>query len=307
MSTADLSVFDGTDEYPNPEAKRRLEGLVGINTQRERLEKGLRLILEPGSVETWSHKHYKVVLEIVHMLQRRPPMFLLVGDVGTGKTTLAESVGDAVSRATGVSVMLYRMSLASRGTGLVGQMTSLISTAFGNVIEAARKTKGAVKHRGAHILLIDEADALAQTRESEQMHHEDRSGVNALIRGIDDLSGKGLPVAVIMCTNRLSAIDPAVRRRAAEILEFERPGEEQRRRILTEALTPVKFDHSQIEILVAATGENTNRPGFTYSDIVQRFLPTLVLEAFPNEPITFSRAVDLAAEIRPTPRFRESE
>jgi AAA+ superfamily predicted ATPase len=68
--------------------------------------------------------------------------------------------------------------------------------------------------RGAVILLVDEADALAQSREAAQMRHEDRAGVNAFIRGVDRI-GNGLPAAVIMCTNRLSALDPAVRRRAA--------------------------------------------------------------------------------------------
>ena len=35
--------------------------------------------------------------------------------------------------------------------------------------------------RGAVILLVDEADALAQSREAAQMHHEDRAGVNAFL------------------------------------------------------------------------------------------------------------------------------
>ena len=55
------------------------------------------------------------------------------------------------------------------------------------------------------------------------MHHEDRAGVNAFIRGVDRLSNGQLPAAVIMCTNRLGALDPAVKRRAADILTFARP------------------------------------------------------------------------------------
>lgn len=70
------------------------------------------------------------------------------------------------------------------------------------------------------MLLIDEADALAQSRENAQMHHEDRAGVNAFIRGIDRIANQKLPAAVLMCTNRLKALDPAVQRRAAEVLTF---------------------------------------------------------------------------------------
>ena len=64
------------------------------------------------------------------------------------------------------------------------------------------------------------------------MHHEDRAGVNAFIRGVDRLAEKRLPAAVILCTNRLSAIDPAVQRRAADIFEFRRPNDAQRRAVL---------------------------------------------------------------------------
>jgi AAA+ superfamily predicted ATPase len=219
---------------------------------------------------------------------------------------LAQSIGDAVARSTDIHVTLYRMSLTSRGTGLVGQMTTLLSGAFASVLEAARKTKGASKHRGAHLLLIDEADALAQTRESAQMHHEDRAGVNALIRGIDELSQERLPTAVIMCTNRLSAIDPGVRRRAAEILEFDRPGEKHRRQILSTALSAAKFKPDQIEKLVAAMGESPRSPGFTYSDILQRFLPSLVVDAYPHDAITFERASEILSAMQPTPKFTES-
>ena len=59
------------------------------------------------------------------------------------------------------------------------------------------------------------------------MHHEDVSGVNAFIRGIDRLSNRRLPAAVIMCTNRYESLDPAVKRRAAEILTFHRPDDVQ--------------------------------------------------------------------------------
>jgi hypothetical protein len=63
-------------------------------------------------------------------------------------------------------------------------MTQLISAAFDCTIEEATKLKGSGgRSRGAVILLIDEADALAQSREFAQMHHEDRAGVNAFIRG----------------------------------------------------------------------------------------------------------------------------
>ena len=56
--------------------------------------------------------------------------------------------------------------------------------------------------------MIDEADALAQSRELGQMHHEDRAGVNALIRGLDQLAADRGRVLVVMCTNRIESLGP---------------------------------------------------------------------------------------------------
>lgn len=125
--------------------------------------------------------------------------------------------------------LVWSLSLSTRGQGRVGEMTQLLSAAFDHTFDAAKTLKSeSGRARGAVIMLVDEADALTQSRESAQMHHEDRAGVNAFIRGVDRLANAKLPAAVIMCTNRLNALDPAVRRRAADVLEFDRPGDDQR-------------------------------------------------------------------------------
>src|SRR5262249_61984834 len=98
------------------------------------------------------------------------------------------------------------------------------------------------------------ADAIAQSRELAQMHHEDRAGVNAVIRGIDDLSTGRLPAMVVMCTNRLAAIDPALRRRAAATFEFNRPTEEQRAAVLRSALAETGITEQQILALAKESG-----------------------------------------------------
>jgi len=239
---------------------------------------------------------------------RRPPLVVLSGDVGSGKTELAETIGDQVARQEKIDITLLPLSLSSRGQGRVGEMTQLVSAAFDHTFNEAAKLKSANGvARGGVILLVDEADALAQSRESDQMHHEDRAGVNAFVRGIDLLSNGKLPVAVVMCTNRLSALDPAVRRRAAEILVFDRPDDAQREEVLHRRLGPVGFRRADIQALVAVTGAQPKRPyGFTYSDLTQRLLPAIVLDAYPSGPIKPARAVELAQSILPTPPFKDS-
>ena len=140
------------------------------------------------------------------------------------------------------------------------------------------------------------------------MHHEDRAGVNAFIRGVDSLARDRVPAAVIMCTNRVNSLDPAVRRRAAHILEFGRPSDRQRRQVLEEPLTELGLSSSDIDAIVSLTGESSNRKyGFTFSDLMQRLLPDMVLDAYPTGPVGPRRALEIARAMTPTPPFQEQE
>lgn len=224
---------------------------------------------------------------------------------GSGKTELAETIGDAVARQEGIELTLFPLSLATRGQGRVGEMTQLLSAAFEHTVQAATRLKGSDKAKGGIILLVDEADALAQSREAAQMHHEDRAGVNAFIRGIDRLANLRLPAAVIMCTNRLNALDPAVRRRAADIMAFARPNDEQRAHILSLRLSPLGVARGHVQAIVDATGQSRTGPGFTFSDLTQRLLPAIALDAYPDRAVEGPRAVEIARAMKATPAFRD--
>lgn len=304
MNPVDL--FEDVIPLPDPRCQANYDRLVGLDEYKSRLVKETLLLVDPGQLRDWNKNHHKGELVAVEYFHSRPPLFVLAGDVGTGKTALARSFGNEVAKRAKVRVELYALSLNARGSGAVGEMTRLISGAFKQVREAVGKTRGADHKAGRGIiLLIDEADALAQSREAAQMHHEDRAGVNALIRGIDDLAAERLPVAVVMCTNRLDAIDPAVRRRAAAVFEFARPSREQRLHVLKGGLAGSGIADRELEQLADATGEADGRAyGFTYSDLTQRLIPTLVLDAFPERAVTGARAVEIARVLTPTPPFR---
>lgn len=303
--TADL--FERPLTYPDVEAQERLAALVGLDQQKLRLAKILSLLVNPERLKKWARVHHPDAERLVASIQRRPPLVVLAGDVGSGKTALAETIGDVVARDEDIDVVLLPLSLSARGQGRVGEMTQLLAAVFDATLSEAKKLKcGTKKARGAVILLVDEADALAQSRETSQMHHEDRAGVNAFIRGVDQLATNKLPAAVIMCTNRLGALDPAVKRRAADILEFGRPGESQRHEVLAQLLRPLGFSPEQMDELVQATGpKNGASIGFTYSDLVQRLIPAFVLDAYPTRPLDASRAIEIARDMVPTPPFQE--
>ena len=302
-------LFDRRLDFPDIDARKRYDRLVGVDKAKSQLTKVLAALVNPAGPRAWASRYHRGGNTLLEYLERRPPLVLLAGDVGTGKTELAETVGDAVARQENISVTLFPLSLAIRGSGLVGEMTKLLSAAFDHALEAAEKLKREHgKAGGGVILLVDEADALTQSRENGQMHHEDRAGVNAFIRGVDRLAEKQLPAVIVLCTNRLSAIDPAVQRRAADIFEFRRPDETQRRAVIETPLTEAGLSPAQINKLVQLTGPTSDAEvGFTFSDLTQRLLPTLVLDAYPDRAISFERTFEIVSGMKPTPQFFDKE
>jgi AAA+ superfamily predicted ATPase len=109
-----------------------------------------------------------------------------------------------------------------------------------------------------------------------------------------------------LATNRLQAIDPAVRRRAAATFRFERPDDTQREAALARLIQGVALSTEEIRGLVKATGAIDGRPyGYTYSDLYQRLVPAAVLAAYPDRPLTGDLLLQAAASIEPTPPFVE--
>ena len=302
--TDTIDLFDELRPFPDPDAQRRYGSLVGLDEMKETIVREALALLAPHSVHAWSKKHHGKVLRAADLLADRTPLLVFCGDVGTGKTALAESFGDEVARRAGIDVLLFPLSLSARGTGAVGEMTKLLAAAFAYVGENIPKPKKA-KAGVAGILLIDEADALAQSRELSQMHHEDRAGVNALIRGIDRLAAERRPVVVVMCTNRVDALDPAIRRRAASILTFSRPTDALRETLLTDAFSDLELSPTQLRELVKLTGDREGRGyGYTFSDLTTRLIPGAVLASFPDRPLDF-QTIRAQAELAPTPPFAE--
>ncbi|HEX9540018.1 MAG TPA: AAA family ATPase [Streptosporangiaceae bacterium] len=299
-------LFARTEEFPNPAARARLAALVGLDETRDRLVADAVVLLDPTFINEWSTRVHGEVIPAVGALLDRTPLFIFAGDVGVGKTELAEVLGQAISREADADVTLYPLSLTARGRGAVGEMTTLLTRAFESVSKDfanARRTDGTAAAMG--VLLVDEADALAQSRELAQMHHEDRAGVNALLRGIDGMRTDRLPVLTILCTNRLDAIDPAVRRRAAAVEMFERPGQAQRTALLTRLLAGTKLQPGDIEELAVATGSTADRNfGYTYSDLRQRLVPEIALTAYRRGvAVDMAIALEVTARTLPTRPF----
>jgi AAA+ superfamily predicted ATPase len=304
MSTVD-DLFHPVIELPEPVRADRYRRLVGLDATKDRLRREARLLVDPDRLQQWADEHHEPDLPALDLVADRAPLFVFAGDVGVGKTALAESFGCDLADELDLPVYLYRLKLTARGSGLVGEMTTLIGDAFAHLLAAGTKSRDP-RPNAVHVLVVDEADALAQSRAAGQMHHEDRAGVDALLAGVDSLAGAKVPVLVVMCTNREQALDPAVSRRAAATFAFDRPDDHQRRVVLDHSLRGTGIPPSALDELVALTGPTGSGPGYTYSDLTQRLIPSAILTVFPDKPLTADVVLATVRELRPTPAFTKA-
>ena len=56
-----------------------------------------------------------------------------------------------------------------------------------------------------------------------------------------------------------------------------------------------------------ATGKGKGHHGFTFSDLTQRLLPAIVLDAYPSRSVIAARALEIAVQMQPTPPFEEKK
>ena len=289
--------------FPNKDAEARLSQLVGLESHVETLTRDLRLIFDPQLVEEWSRKYYNVRLHAVDLLNDAVPLIVFEGDVGTGKTALAESIGQQVAQNGGYGVHLVKMSTQVRGTGYVGEMGTLLAESFKRV-ESICAQKGEPV-----IFVIDEADSLLTTRTSVQQHHEDKSGVNTILQHLDRFRTSGAQIGVIAITNRLGVLDPAVRRRATSVFAFGRPDESQCEMLLERLFDAALSSHDIAELVSAIkTRCQDCRLRFTYSDLTLRFaVPAIRDAAWRNHELDVAKLRRMIETLTPTPHMERTD
>lgn len=289
------TIFDSETPLPSDVLAQRQKTLLGFDDRYARVHDQLRLLLNVGQLTAWNKEHHGGKLALCDLVAEQYPLVIFHGDVGTGKTAMAECIANRlVAEAHSEDSILFKLSNRVRGSGMVGEMGTLIAEAFRKVVQSAGK------HRRA-ILVIDEGDSLAAARSQQHSHHEDKVAVNTLIQCVDDLRQYGGRIVVFLCTNRLSVLDAALQRRAAIIEEFQRPSDDERRQLFAMDLAALSLGTAQIDHLVAATGPRPGQPSWTYSDIRTRLYPTALAKAYPHEPLTFNHLKNVATVLRASP------
>jgi AAA+ superfamily predicted ATPase len=289
-------LFELELDLPNDKLRHLPERLVGFEKRFERLHQDLRLLIDFDGLTKWSKKHYGNVIPAVQIIKDRYPLVIFHGDVGTGKTQTAEVAADLLTRELNREARLFKLSTGVRGSGMVGQMSSLINQAFQTIVQEAGKNR-------LSFLIIDEGDSLAGSRDATQSHHEDKVAVNTLIQKIDDLKKYDGRILVFLCTNRFTALDPAIVRRAGRVEIFNRPDNHERELLLKMDCEGLELSDKFIDELVTLTGPDKahKKPGFTFSDIRTRLIPEALAKAYPNRKITEDDLMVAVKHLSPSP------
>ena len=74
--------------------------------------------------------------------------------------------------------------------------------------------------------------------------------------------------------------------------------------MLVAALDGTGIDDRTLGELVTLTGPRGEQPGFTYSDLTQRLVPSAIMAAFPDKPLSADVMLAVAAGMSATPEFR---
>ena len=292
------SIFDNIIELPNSSIKEKAQNLIGFENKFQRIYGNLKLLLDQEGLTKWSMKFHNKELPAISQLTDRYPLIILTGDVGTGKTVSAEAIADRMVRELGKEGFFLKLSTRVRGEGMHGQMSSLVNDAFEQLKTEAGKKRLA-------FLLIDEADSIATTRSTMQMHQEEKAAVNTLIQKIDEIRELKGRAIIFMSTNRLHFIDEAIVRRAAIVLEFERPNAEERKELFARSLDGIKFSTKELQELADLTSpENNNGLGHSFSDVRLKILPEAIASSFPDRKLTFEILCETILKIKPSPQIK---
>lgn len=294
---SNTTIFDNIIELPNADVKRRADALIGFQKRFERVHNNLKLLINQDGLIEWSNKFHKKKLSVLDTILDRYPLVILEGDAGTGKTVSAEGIADKMVRELGKDGFFLKLSTRVRGEGLHGQMGNLVNSAFDKLkLEAGKKRIA--------FLFIDEADAIASTRATQQMHQEEKAAVNTLIQKIDEIRTLNGRAIIFMSTNRLHFLDEAILRRAAIIMQFERPDYNDRKELFEKTLDGTGINDKELARLAELTGPDDNQGlGYSFSDLTLKVLPEAVAQSFPDKPLSFEIIKNIIKKVKPSPKI----
>ncbi|MGB3509420.1 MAG: AAA family ATPase [Microcoleaceae cyanobacterium] len=179
--------------------------------------------------------------EIIYSHGLKPSSKLLFcGPPGCGKTLTAKVLSSILN------LPLVYVNLPAVFSSYLGETAVNLKKIFDYV------------NNGEWIVLLDEFDAIAKDRNSQNEHGEIQRLVNSLLQLIDRSNEQSIFIAA---TNHQSLLDPAIWRRFDEVLFFNKPNSELRYLLLKKNLSSIQYQDIDLEKFAA------NLKGCTGADI----------------------------------------
>lgn len=184
--------------------------ITGIGMQSQDALKGI--VLE----ESLDSQLRKIAVSTAHTKKNKAPFrhLLLHGAPGTGKTMFAKGL----AQHSGLEfAILTGGDIAPLGRDAVTEIHKLFEWA---------KTS-----RKGLLLFVDEADAFLQSRETSKISEDQRNALNAFLYRTGTESDQFM---MVYASNQPSQFDGAVLDRIDEMVEFDLPGEDERRKMIAQ-------------------------------------------------------------------------
>lgn len=216
---------------PDENLRMMWDELVGLDAEKQEVLDYFLQCIDSRRLEGWVNRYYPYSRSIAKMIQRNSKgKVMLYGISGTGKTSFARGIADALARSLGKEVLLVEVgSLRDR---LVGRSTELVLKLFEEIRHLAlSKTV---------LLFCDEFDTVVLSRLIQEQHDEVKAAVNAFLREIEKIKPSD-NILVIAATNLKENVDFAMDRRFDLILEFKKMDIEGRKALLEVLLSPFGF------------------------------------------------------------------
>jgi AAA family ATPase len=238
-----IIVRDLTDTViPKMEFRSKIsfDDVIGQPSARQKCRLIERFLEEPERFGKWA-----------------PRNILFYGPSGTGKTMFAKAIANKAE----VPI------LPVKATELIGEFVGEGARQIHQLYERAQEMAPC-------IIFIDELDAIALDRRHQELRGDVAEIVNALLTEMDGIVERP-GICTIGATNRTDTLDPAVRSRFEEEIEFVLPNEKERYQILESniATFPLEVADTDLGSLARMT------EGLSGRDLVEKVLKTALHRA----------------------------